>query len=287
MDNNTEKLVTEIKESNKKLIQDVRKKISNETTEKHRDEKLIAIRSYARGTEESMQKASYPLDLLKYFNNRLPINNTVWEQIKEELIKFVNRLSNSEAYQIDASIHYSIIFFLGILLNSKSGKTVKFNQYVANKGNQQWEPIGINNKEYTKFVVEDRNFEQDSDDIALCVSITNNIINDVSEFINSNNIKIEKIVNYKIEDNIGNLLVEDGQHAWALAQQIKKGLDDRPLKKKAGNIHFFFAAPAGLVFFLGQMSFSLKNIHLYEFSNNITEPKNIYYKTFFIEKGEI
>lgn len=287
MDNGTEKIVTKIDKSTEKFIQAIEEKISDEKTEKCRNEKLIAIRSHAKGTEESMQKACYSLDLLKHFTDRIPNNNNVWEKIKDELVEFVSILSNTEAYQMDAAVHYSIAYFLGILLNSKSGKIIKYNQWVATKGIQQWEPISNDIKEYIKFKVEEKIINQTSDTLVVCVSITNDILNDVSEFIKANNIEIEKIVNYKMDNNIGNISVENGQHAWKLAEQIKRDLDGRPLKKRAGNIHFFFAAPAGLVFFLGQMSFSLKNIHLYEFANNTTEPKDIYYKTFFIEKGEI
>lgn len=286
MDNDTEKIVTNVNKSAEKIIQAMEEKISDGKTDKLRNENLIAIRSHAKGTEESMQKACYSLDLLKYFTDRIPNNNNVWNNIKDELVEFVSTLSNAESYRMDASVHYSIAYFLGILLNSKSGKKIKYNQWVATKGIQQWEPIINDKKEYIGFKVEDKIINQNSDTVVVCVSITNDILNDVSEFINANNIEIEKIVNYKMDKNIGNISVENGQHAWKLAEQIKLDLDSRSLKKRAGHIHFFFAAPAGLVFFLGQMSFSLKNIHLYEFANNTTEPKDIYYKTFFIEKGE-
>ncbi|MEW9952930.1 SAVED domain-containing protein [Clostridium butyricum] len=286
MDNDTEKIVTNVNKNAEKIIQAMEEKISDGKTEKLRNENLIAIRSHAKGTEESMQKACYSLDLLKYFTDRIPNNNNVWNNIKDELIEFVSTLSNAESYRMDASVHYSIAYFLGILLNSKSGKKIKYNQWVATKGIQQWEPIINDKKEYIGFKVEDKIINQNSDTVVVCVSITNDILNDVSEFINANNIEIEKILNYKMDKNIGNISVENGQHAWKLAEQIKRDLDSRSLKKRAGHIHFFFAAPAGLVFFLGQMSFSLKNIHLYEFANNTTEPKDIYYKTFFIEKGE-
>lgn len=286
IDSNTDKLSMKNDNNTKKIIQAIKNDKTKENEESCHNEKLIAIRSYTRGTEESMKNACYSLDLSKYFNGRIPTNNNVWENIKKELIQFVETLSNTEAYQLDVSTHYSIVYLLGILLDSKSGKKVKIIQRTPSTGIQQWEPAICDTKGYNKFKVDEKIIEQNSNDIAVCVSITKNISNDVSEFLKSNDIKIEKIVNYMLDDNIGNLSVENGQHAWRLAQQIKRDLDNRPLKKREGNIHFFFAAPNGLVFFLGQMAFSLKNMHLYEFSNT-GKSKDIYYKTFVIEKGEI
>lgn len=285
LDKNTEKLCEKNDKNTKKIIQAIEKNKTNENSKSSNHEKLIVIRSYVRGTEESMKNACYSLDLSKYFNERIPINDDVWTKIQMEVIKFVKKLSNNEVYQLDASTHYSITYLLGILLDSKSGNKVKIKQRTSSLGIQQWEPVTYNLKEYNKFKVDERIIEQNSKDIAICVSITKNILSDVFEFITVNDIKVNKIVNYTLDDNIGNISVEDGQHAWRLAEQIKRDLDDRPLINREGNIHFFFAAPNGLVFFLGQMSFSLKNIHLYEFSNN-AEPKNIYYRTFVIPKGE-
>ena len=55
MDNDTEKIVTNVNKNAEKIIQAMEEKISDGKTEKLRNENLIAIRSHAKGTEESMQ----------------------------------------------------------------------------------------------------------------------------------------------------------------------------------------------------------------------------------------
>lgn len=64
---------------------------------------------------------------------------------------------------------------------------------------------------------------------------------------------------------IGSASVQDGAHAWQLANQIKDIVDSRKLKEKRGTLHIFSRCPNALVFLLGRYSLSFRKTVLYDY----------------------
>ncbi|WP_298836046.1 SAVED domain-containing protein [Clostridium sp.] len=249
---------------------------------------MVLVRSWVKGTEEVIEQCEkkHVLDCVKYFDGRKCKNSMSWNEIKDKISEFANSLSCSVEYCIDISAHYTIAYYLGLVLSSKSGKKAYVNQRGIG-GINPWRPWTEENKnEYKMFDVESSEIDNQSNDIAICISATINIFNDVKEYIGANDIKVKKMVNFSFTDKSGNLSVVNGEHAFKLAQQIKNVLNNRTLLEKNGQLHLFFSAPVSLVFFLGQISFLFRNINLYEYTG-IYNYKEIYSKTLLIEKGEV
>lgn len=70
-------------------------------------------------------------------------------------------------------------------------------------------------------------------------------------------------------DRGGNDSVADGTHAWYLADQVKSAINKfRSFKECNGRLHIFMSVPVSLVFFIGQFSFDVRNLMLYEYDIN-------------------
>lgn len=249
---------------------------------------MALVRCWAKGTEQVFEgcERKYILDFIDCFENRRCKDNITWSDIADKVSEFANTLSCNEEYCIDISAHYSIAYYLGLLLNSKSGKKAYINQRSVG-GINSWKSWAEESDNMYKLLdVETIELDMESNNIAICISATMLIHNDVKEYIEANGIRVKKIINFSFGDYSGNSSVANGEHAWKLAQQVKSVLNSRNISERNGQLHLFFAAPVSVVFFLGQISFPFRNINLYEFTG-VYDPKEIYYRTLFIEKGEI
>ena len=239
---------------------------------------------------EELKKQCYSyLDLSRYFDDRLCKDVKGWENIKKDVDEFTKSFEYSITYQIElVFICYSIAYYLGLCLNSKTGRKIKVRQ--GNKGLEDWTPdLSNDEKEYVKFLVDDKCvIDKDTDDIAITISATQDIRNDVVEYIKAKDINVKKVIHFELPDEIiGNKSVQGGNNAWKLAQQIKNWLNsNRTIKEKQANIHIFMAAPVTMAFFLGQQSFTFNNVSLYEYIQGKTVD-DIYKKSIFIGKSDL
>lgn len=276
-------ILEELKELNKKLEKD-NNQTENKTKTNLENIKKIMVRNIANGTEKIMKQCESTLDLCKHFNGRMCKSEEEWTNIKKEIEVFTDGLDCNVKYEMNLSVCYTIAYYLGMCLNSKSSREIRIKQ--SSNGSVDWTPDFSNDaKEYSEFIVEEEKSKENIGDLAICISITSDIKGDVIEFLNAQHIEVEKVVNFTLDKKVGNKAVENGNHAWNLAEQVKTWLSKRTIKERNANLHIFIAAPVSIAFFLGQQSFAFKNINLYEYTG-IFEPDKIYKKSIFISKGE-
>lgn len=258
------------------------RKVQNEITDAP---KKIMIRNIKNGTEQIMEQCERTLDLCEHFEGRMCKSEEAWQKIKEKIEAFTEELDCSSEYEINLSVCYTIAYYLGICLNSKTSRKIRIKQ--SSNGLIDWTPnLSGDTKEYSKFKIQDQKIQEDVDDIAICISITSDIKADVIEYLNSQQIGVKKVINFTLENKVGTKSVENGNHAWKLTEEIKDWLmTKRTLKERNTNLHIFIAAPVSVAFFLGQQSFAFNKINLYEFTG-IMEANKIYKKSIFISKGE-
>ncbi|MNL06197.1 hypothetical protein D3C87_1268290 [compost metagenome] len=85
--------------------------------------------------------------------------------------------------------------------------------------------------------------------------------------IEEHNIEVQNFYHFILPAE-GFKSIKDGTHAWLLAEQVIKALDKLNPNQRKGKVHFFYAAPGGFVFFLGQQALNIREIILYE--HNLT-----------------
>lgn len=258
--------------------------LENETKANLENIKKVMVRNIETGTEKIIEQCENTLDLCEYFNERICKDEENWEKIKEKIKAFTEGLDCNVKYEINLSVCYTIAYYLGICLNSKSSREIRIKQ--SSNGSVDWTPDFSNDaKEYSRFIVEEKKMKDGIGDLAICVSITSDIKRDVIEYLNAQHIEVGKVVNFTLDKKVGNKSVENGNHAWNLAEEVKNWLSKRTIKERKANLHIFIAAPVAIAFFLGQQSFAFVNINLYEYTGIFEEDK-IYKKSIFISKGE-
>lgn len=82
--------------------------------------------------------------------------------------------------------------------------------------------------------------------------------------MNAYKLSIGRVIRFKLPIS-GSASVQDGAHAWKLANQIKDIVDSRKLKEKRNTLHIFSACPNALMFLLGRYSLSFGKTILYEY----------------------
>lgn len=102
-------------------------------------------------------------------------------------------------------------------------------------------------------------------DIALALSVTQNVRADVEAYVGANLPSVGRIVGLNVP-TIGGASVRDGAHAFALARAAVGHMNGiRQPGERGGRIHLFAAAPNGLVFFLGRLGRDLGPTTVYEY----------------------
>lgn len=279
---NTELILEELKELKKLLKENNQSK--NKIRTNLENIKKVMVRNIENGTEKIMEQCESTLDLCKYFNGRMCESEENWIEIKKEIEAFTDGLDCNVKYEMNLSVCYTVAYYLGICLNSKSSREIRIKQ--SSNGSVDWTPDFSNEiKKYNEFMVEEQKMKEGIGDLAICISVTSDIKGDVVEYLNAKHIEVGKVVNFTLDKKVGNKAVENGNHAWNLAEQVKTWLSKRNIKERNANLHIFIAAPVSIAFFLGQQSFAFSNINLYEYTG-IFEPNSIYKKSIFINKGE-
>lgn len=226
----------------------------------------VGIRSFMRFAENL--EVNHLLCVSDHFDNRhLKVERNWDNDISLKLRSFVEEtFAVGNTYYIQFNAHNSITFATGLLLPSKSGSKV----FPVQRGDGlvAWIPnIHYEKKDYSKIDVEKQTFAVDDEnvlpDTIVCIGITHDINEHVSEYLKESDLTIGQRYNFSLLTE-GNKAIDNGTHAWLLAEEVMRVLNTRLPSQRKGKVHLFMAAPAGFVFFLGQQAINLPDVVLYE-----------------------
>lgn len=228
----------------------------------------IGVKSFARGTENLESETVACLSLLDYFDDRHLKAECSWnDTIYLELEKFVSQnFISSQNYQIKLECHISIAFSLGQLLSSKRG----FNVVPIQKPRYGTNLPAVWDGEATAYDYQDPKFhhiakDRHYSDSVLILGITQNITDDVMDYIEKTGLNVGRIIEYiRFTDDKYNF-IQDGKHATQVVDTIYYELARRETIERKARLHIFSAAPTGLMFYLGQKSQGIGKCTLYEF----------------------
>ena len=227
----------------------------------------VGIRSFRRFTDHLEDETVHLLDLLHLFNGRHIGSHNTWDgDIASDVRRFVSdHLIPLKGCRIHLDCHGSIAFAAGYELDVKSGVSASPFQRTAN-GRHIWTPdFPPTHTDQVGWKQSEVNLNSNGTECGVALSVTHSVSEDVLVFAQRHLSQLGKILNLSVAPEIGPMSVRDGPHAWRLAQEAIRiiRLWDRD-SSRVGPLHIFFAAPNGLVFFLGRLSRSLGSIQLYE-----------------------
>lgn len=237
----------------------------------------LGIRSFARWAENMENETHRMINLVPYFDGRSIHSTELWmERIYPEMDRFFRDvLKDRVLYSLHLDCHSSIAFGAGYLVGTKSGFEVAPVQKTVS-GQSVWRTKSASKSLSEMWSFTDYKIREATSDIGISIGITHSIADEVREYIHRSLPGINRIFECQLLAGVGGKAIEDGDHAYNLAQQLVQWL-----KKNCNNqekqltLHIFCAAPNGFMFFLGQQAKVLGSIKLYE--HNFENPaKNCY-----------
>jgi hypothetical protein len=226
----------------------------------------FAIRSFRRFAHIPIMDGACVVDLTDLFDNRWPIIEDTWRG--EVSFRLKNALPNLEKLiqpvQVALDVHLSIAWYVGRLLNSKSGISVLLPQHIKGKGIELWDiskPRLQRGAAKWKSSVEKLHKGQD---IALVISVTHSALTDAKRHIAASLPSVGSIVHFELSI-LGPASVLDGGHARWLVDNLVREVELYVSKYRPSTIHLFPACPASLMFLIGQEADALGPAVVYEF----------------------
>jgi hypothetical protein len=123
-------------------------------------------------------------------------------------------------------------------------------------------------------IVEPSSLSLDSgdSDIAFVFNISGRALEEVVNYLKSNQIAVKKIILIHPSQTPGTLSIQNDSEAVSLASAAKDILKELISKFKVNKTHLFYFGPFGLSIFLGQKLTSVGQIQLYEFQDPSYKP---------------
>ncbi|MGF7230305.1 SAVED domain-containing protein [Arachidicoccus sp.] len=249
-----------------------REKLLSQEEKQPEDIYKIGVRSFKRGTDTIAFETDDYLCLLHHFMGRFPINEQLWEtDILPSLVTFSEKvIAFGKPLHIHLDTHHSIALALGYCLDSKSGVSTKVIQktragrllFYADHTSTEYQQRQSDNN----WTVSEQIINETGSDLAVAVSVTHDIANDVMDFVQNNVPHTGRFINATIAAGPSPISIRDGNHILLAVLELMKTIKaTRNAGEKKGTVHLFVAAPNAFVFTLGQHIKSLGKIILYEY----------------------
>ena len=164
------------------------------------------------------------LDLLQYFNGRHVVDPSLWgNAIFPELSGFLEQAAAShEPMYLHLDTHSSLAFAVGYCLDPKQGANIVIVQRLR-RGRQIWHQEPDHAGDYSQlwdWTEQDR--KSNSNDVALAVSVTHDVRQDVGEYVAQQLPSVGRILGATIQPMPTSTTVRDGAHALMLVQGLGK-----------------------------------------------------------------
>ncbi len=229
--------------------------------------RTIGIRSFFRFAEEMPNLTDDMICLCPHFDGRHIRLEADWnDRILPTVNAFLQKHEGSaEQIYVLLETHISIAFAAGMVINPKAPATfvpIQRNQF---RDPEAWNTTG-NYSEAADWK-EDEITGDNSDALAVTVSVTHSVTADVKEFVGGH-LGTARIVSFEIMPGPSTTAIKSGDHAFALAEGLAQSITKAVKGTGIRKVHIFAAAPVGFMFYLGRLLKlpSSCEINIYEYN---------------------
>lgn len=208
------------------------------------------------------------LDLTRHFDGWLIRDPALWKTaVLPELKEFLRpALTSRRPLLLDFAAHASIAFAAGWVLEAKSGLDVAIRQRLLKGGTKDFRPDDEPLPEGPFWKAEeDQILDEAAADVAVAVSLTKPVLNDVRLYLQEERLPIRRLLPATIAPEPGNDSIRSGAHTLELAQSLIRRIWTRTPEERRGTLHLFVSGPNAFLFYLGQLAHGLGRIQLYEY----------------------
>ncbi|WP_169713762.1 SAVED domain-containing protein [Paludifilum halophilum] len=226
----------------------------------------VGIRSFDQRPGNMEDETDEIIDFKQHFNGRHIKDPRSWsEHIYPELKRKLFSFKKGERYDLHMETHLSIAFSAGYILHSKTGIDVAPVQYGVS---WRWNPSKEDRDDPALTAEKSDIIDSSSKDVALAIGITMDITDDVRMYLDRANIPVRRLFSFRVGDRNSGHAVKDGTHAKRLAEEMREIIRRRTSEEREGQLHFFYAGPIALMFYLGQEAIRFGSCKLYEYDFN-------------------
>ena len=227
------------------------------------DAHRVGVRQFVRFAENLAERIDVMLDLIPHFDHRRPAFNESWNGTILPLIAdFVKR--EIEGVKGDVNLYLaaslSTAFALGASIHPKSPVRLRIEQS-GRGGSAMWQ-LQSDAVVRPHLTYDEHPTPGDTNDIAVLVSLTHSIYNDVTEWLERENVAVKLIMEAALFQ-ISGASVENGAHCMVLAEELAARLT--LIAGSSGTIHLFISTPAAFAVALGRAMHRVPRVQLYEF----------------------
>ncbi len=227
----------------------------------------LGLKSFSKYSNQTKRKTDNHYSCVDLFNNRQIRDPDNWNsQIYPELISFFeSEIHPGDNICLYLDCHYSIVYAAGHE-SAISGVKVWPEQFgipwiVSDNPVRLFDTLWrITNHRYQK-----------GEDIAVAVSVSQTIREDVMRAIKNLDLPIGLLVEANVLPKVSRQAVVGADHAYLLAQDLMQHLQKMSaINARRGCIHLFVSIPKALMFFMGQEGRTLPRVQLYEYEGDYT-----------------
>jgi len=226
---------------------------------------VFGVKSFEHAFDRLEDRCSKTLDLIQHFDER-PIRphadwqTTLYPQLKEFLL---GAARENEHLRLVLDTHATLAFAAGTILNIKSGRAVELEQRTIQR--QVWQSNDVeSNPAWPTWTFEEQALQAVGTGIAVAVSLTHDIADDVKTFANRSLPDVGRLLIARLNGGAGSQSVASGRHAFDLAEALAVKMK-KEKSQDGALMHLFIAAPNAFTFFLGQRQPGLGRLVTYEF----------------------
>ena len=232
------------------------------------DRKYLGVRTFARWTAGLEDRCEDILDLCHFFADRKLIAGQTWTDVNRTIDEFVDRHAQLGA-KLDFELHalLSVSFALGYSLPAKRRVISAIIQPPRNR----WHSHVPGSTAQDLFIVTPVSQAKEGE-VAISLSVTHDVSAEVAKYYSRRNDPAHSHIRFAPATGYGATAVADGSHAWQLAQSFCSQLKHLAVEHGYTRVHLFSAAPAALLFFIGQLSHALPPVTVYEYEFGAPTP---------------
>lgn len=228
--------------------------------------KHLGVRTRTHPFNNLEDEFEHVLDLEPLYDGRTIRHSNDWQ---DKVLPFLDHFFRQHAHtrrplilRFDA--HLSVSFAAGWLIDTR-GVDVTIRQALPVGGFRDWR-VDFDHR-YDGPLWEEREvvLTGPGNEIAVAIGVTNDNKKSVESYVERHlKEKVSRIVAVMPVEGPGNDALRNANHAFALAKELKRKIDQRSEKEQDGPLHLFPAAPGSLAFYLGQLLRGQAEIQLYE-----------------------
>lgn len=235
--------------------------------------RVLGVRSFMRFAENMQDYTQAMLSLVPFFDGRRIRDTRLWtEAVVPQLRDFLAQETSTRetSYQLYLDAHSSIAFAAGYILDAKAGVDLSIVQRTLT-GTQSWRATAPSaDGPLFKYTTDDA--AKQENDVALAVSVTARIDEDVRLYVQKNLPSVGRLIFAEISPAPSSTAVKDANHALALVQSLADIIKQRSANERGAVLHLFIAAPNALTFMLGQHAKRFGTCVIYEYDFDTSAP---------------